>query len=118
MTMPNALEQVCVDWPPARKNTGGRSNYTVPQLTNVALLKFQPIPPSVREILTAYTAKGSDADREVLLAILQAKAAEDQVRPNVQSSLPARAHRFLIGAPLNDPIHSVFQHSRLLISNM
>jgi len=50
----------------------------IAQLTNVALLKSQPIPPSVREILTAYTAKGSDADREVLLAILQAKAAEDQ----------------------------------------
>jgi len=38
----------------------------------------QPIPPSVREILTAYAAKCNEVDREVLLAILQAKAAEDQ----------------------------------------
>jgi hypothetical protein len=91
MAMPNALEQVCVDWATSEKHWWPQQLYSA-QLTNVALLKSQPIPPSVREILTAYTAKGSDADREVLLAILQAKAAEDQVRPNVQSSLPARAH--------------------------
>ena len=51
-------------------------------MINVAPRSSQPIPPSVREILTAYTTKGTEADREVLLAILQAKAAEDQVSPN------------------------------------
>ena len=39
----------------------------------------QPQPPSVREILGAYRMKG-EGDREMLLAILQAKTAEDQVR--------------------------------------
>lgn len=37
----------------------------------------QPTPPTLREILTAYRAKG-DGDREMLLAMLNAKAAEDQ----------------------------------------
>lgn len=40
-------------------------------------LETQP-PPTIREILAAYRAKG-DGDREMLLAMLQAKSAEDQV---------------------------------------
>jgi hypothetical protein len=38
----------------------------------------QSPPPSLREILAAYRAKG-DGDRDMLLAMLNAKAAEDQV---------------------------------------
>ena len=38
----------------------------------------QPPPPSLREILTAYRTKG-DGDRDMLLAMLSAKTAEDQV---------------------------------------
>jgi hypothetical protein len=41
-------------------------------------LDTQP-PPTIREILAAYKAKG-DGDREMLIAMLQAKSAEDQVR--------------------------------------
>ncbi|KAJ8514933.1 hypothetical protein ONZ45_g7575 [Pleurotus djamor] len=37
----------------------------------------QPPPPSLREILAAYNSKG-DGDRDMLLAMLNAKAAEDQ----------------------------------------
>ena len=47
----------------------------------------QPIPPSVKEILTAYATKG-DGDRDVLLAILHAKAAEDQVRSPSHIAFP------------------------------
>ena len=39
----------------------------------------QPPPPSLRDILAAYKANG-DGDREMLLTMLNAKAAEDQVR--------------------------------------
>ena len=80
MAMPNALEQVCMD-----RFLIGHSHLLWPQYcchvkcTDVAVGLSQPVPPSVREILTAYAAKASDTDREVLLAILQAKAAEDQV---------------------------------------
>lgn len=49
---------------------------------------IQALPPSVNEILTAYAAKGTDGDKQVLLAILQAKAAEDQVRQYLLSSRP------------------------------
>lgn len=38
-------------------------------------------PPSMHEILAAFTAKG-DGDREMLFALLNAKAAEDNVRAN------------------------------------
>lgn len=38
----------------------------------------QPAPPSLREILTAYRTRG-DGDRDMLLAMLSAKTAEDQV---------------------------------------
>jgi hypothetical protein len=43
-----------------------------------AYLFSQPPPPSLREILTAYRTKG-DGDRDMLLAMLSAKTAEDQV---------------------------------------
>jgi len=43
------------------------------------LISQQPPPPSLREILGAYKAKG-DGDRDMLLAMLNAKSAEDQVR--------------------------------------
>ncbi|KAF8624843.1 hypothetical protein AX15_005724 [Amanita polypyramis BW_CC] len=43
-----------------------------------------PPPPSLREILTAYRAKG-DGDREMLLTMLNAKAAEDQRIASVAS---------------------------------
>lgn len=42
------------------------------------VLPRQPPPPSLREILAAYKAKG-DGDREMLLTMLNAKSAEDQV---------------------------------------
>ena len=42
-------------------------------------LSPQPAPPTVREILAAYSAKG-DGDRDMLLAMFNAKTAEDQVR--------------------------------------
>ncbi|KIY51343.1 hypothetical protein FISHEDRAFT_56853 [Fistulina hepatica ATCC 64428] len=38
----------------------------------------QPPPPTLREILSAYTTKG-DGDREMLLAMLNAKSSEDQL---------------------------------------
>ena len=39
---------------------------------------LQPPPPSLREILAAYRTKG-DGDRDMLLAMLNAKTAEDEV---------------------------------------
>ncbi|KAF8971510.1 hypothetical protein BDZ97DRAFT_1786875 [Flammula alnicola] len=44
----------------------------------------QPPPPSLREILTAYSTKG-DGDRDMLLAMLNAKTAEDQRLASVTS---------------------------------
>ena len=38
----------------------------------------QPSPPSLRELLEAYSQKGN-GDRELLLAMLSAKSSEDQV---------------------------------------
>lgn len=50
------------------------------QALNAAIHAFDQVPaPSLREVLGAYRLKG-DGDREMLLAILNAKAAEDQVR--------------------------------------
>ncbi|KAF8226112.1 hypothetical protein L208DRAFT_1407643 [Tricholoma matsutake] len=46
----------------------------------------QSPPPSLREILVAYRSKG-DGDRDMLLAMLNAKSAEDQVRSLLQSLL-------------------------------
>ncbi|KAJ2980651.1 hypothetical protein NUW54_g10976 [Trametes sanguinea] len=42
----------------------------------------QPPPPTLREILEAYKARG-DGDREMLLAMLNAKSSEDQVTPRI-----------------------------------
>lgn len=59
------------------------SNETLSQQQRIALQAAlhtfdQPPAPSLREVLGAYRLKG-DGDREMLLAILNAKAAEDQV---------------------------------------
>jgi hypothetical protein len=43
------------------------------------LTLIQAPPPSLREILGAYKSKG-DGDRDMLIAMLNAKSAEDQVR--------------------------------------
>lgn len=51
----------------------------------------QPPPPSLREILEAYKARG-DGDREMLLAMLNAKSSEDQVSPFAVRSVPV--HKF------------------------
>ena len=48
----------------------------------LTLLNKQPPPPTLREILEAYKARG-DGDREMLLAMLNAKSSEDQVSPPV-----------------------------------
>ncbi|KAI5831955.1 hypothetical protein K523DRAFT_268700 [Schizophyllum commune Tattone D] len=46
-------------------------------IMTASTLLEQPPPPSVREILAAYSTRG-DGDREMLLAMLNAKSAEDQ----------------------------------------
>ncbi|KAI0050688.1 hypothetical protein FA95DRAFT_1555410 [Auriscalpium vulgare] len=53
---------------------------SVPLLTRAA----QPPPPSLREILGAYRSRG-DGDREMLMAMLNAKSAEDQRIASVAS---------------------------------
>ena len=65
-------------------NTNSNSQDAISPQQQVALQAAlhafeQPPAPSLREILGAYRLKG-DGDREMLLAILNAKAAEDQVR--------------------------------------
>lgn len=49
------------------------------RIASLVLSGLQPSPPTLRDILGAYRAKG-DGDRDMLLAMLNAKAAEDQVR--------------------------------------
>ena len=49
-------------------------------------LRFQAPPPSLREILGAYRSKG-DGDRDLLIAMLNAKSAEDQVGASPRQSL-------------------------------
>ncbi|CAG8591712.1 12397_t:CDS:10, partial [Acaulospora colombiana] len=69
-----------------------------------AILAFdQPPAPSLREVLGAYRIKG-DGDREMLLTILNAKAAEDQdcvygyLTSNNSPSVACKlGHRFLLG---------------------
>ncbi|KAF8203230.1 hypothetical protein BJ912DRAFT_943329 [Pholiota molesta] len=56
----------------------------------------QPPPPSLREILTAYRTKG-DGDRDMLLAMLNAKTAEDERLASVTS-----LHRTIL---------EIYQHS-------
>ena len=46
--------------------------------TQAPSFTLQPPPPSLREILGAYRSRG-DGDREMLMAMLNAKSAEDQV---------------------------------------
>jgi hypothetical protein len=67
----------------ANNNHNHTSNDSLSQQQRVALQAAlntfdQPPAPSLREVLGAYRLKG-DGDREMLLAILNAKAAEDQV---------------------------------------
>ncbi|KAF8751920.1 hypothetical protein RHS01_08139 [Rhizoctonia solani] len=49
---------------------------------NGRLIFLQPPPPTLREILSAYAAQGR-GDRDMLIALLKAKAAEDQRITNV-----------------------------------
>lgn len=53
--------------------------------------RLQPPPPSLREILEAYKARG-DGDREMLLAMLNAKSSEDQVSPHAVRSVPVHKY--------------------------
>jgi hypothetical protein len=46
--------------------------------SDMALIHPQMPPPSLREVLGAYNLKG-DGDRDMLIAMLNAKSAEDQV---------------------------------------
>jgi hypothetical protein len=59
------------DFPPLSPEQMGRLLVTAHSILE------QPPPPSLREILTAYRTKG-DGDRDMLLAMLSAKTAEDQ----------------------------------------
>jgi hypothetical protein len=69
------------------------------------LIHPQPTPPSLREILTAYRTKG-DGDRDMLLAMLNAKTAEDQVGP-----LFSLIEKFLTFLDLSASIFSGFTPS-------
>ncbi|CAE6440482.1 hypothetical protein RSOLAG1IB_09180 [Rhizoctonia solani AG-1 IB] len=53
-----------------------------PSADTVFAVLNQPPPPTLREVLAAYSAKG-DGDREMLIALLKAKAAEDTRIANV-----------------------------------
>ena len=53
-------------------------NIPLPPLPVFPSSSLQPPPPSLREILGAYRSKG-DGDRDMLIAMLNAKSAEDQV---------------------------------------
>lgn len=67
-------------------NTGNNHHEQQQSALQAALHTFdQPPAPSLREVLGAYRLKG-DGDREMLLAILNAKAAEDQVCSNHPTS--------------------------------
>ncbi|KAF8898404.1 hypothetical protein BD779DRAFT_1666262 [Infundibulicybe gibba] len=68
----------------------------------------QPPPPTLREILGAYRTKG-DGDRDMLLAMLNAKAAEDQRLASV-----AALHRSVLEAYQNTstPINTHY-HARM-----
>ncbi|KAF9036506.1 hypothetical protein BDZ89DRAFT_1061813 [Hymenopellis radicata] len=65
----------------------------------------QPPPPSLREILSAYRAKG-DGDRDMLLAMLNAKTAEEQSHSNraalCRTLIEAQQH---ISYPPSPPMH-------------
>ncbi|KAH9922014.1 uncharacterized protein BXZ73DRAFT_79807 [Epithele typhae] len=78
-----------------------------PDLTMKALLASslrvldQPPPPTLREILEAYKARG-DGDRDMLLAMLNAKSAEDQ-----RLASHATLHRTLLDFYHAPPLHPV-----------
>ena len=59
--------------------------------SHLILILPQPPPPSLREILGAYKSKG-DGDRDMLIAMLNAKSAEDQVRPFLPLNTLPRPH--------------------------
>ncbi|KAG1716355.1 hypothetical protein ID866_839 [Astraeus odoratus] len=61
----------------------------------------QTPPPTLREILAAYKAKG-DGDRDTLLAMLNAKTAEDQ-----RLAAVASLHRTLLELSAFDPKHTL-----------
>ncbi|GJJ09457.1 hypothetical protein Clacol_003680 [Clathrus columnatus] len=61
----------------------------------------QPPPPTLREILNAYKSKG-DGDREMLLAMLNAKSSEDQ-----RIAAIATLHHKLLEHPTSQETHQV-----------
>jgi len=65
----------------------------------------QPPPPSLREILAAYRSRG-DGDREMLLALLNAKTAEDQRLSSIVSLHRAMLEIYQSSSP-PEPHHSV-----------
>ncbi|KAJ1305116.1 hypothetical protein OPQ81_000153 [Rhizoctonia solani] len=66
---------------PPHSPTETRPN--VPQASDTILAVLnQPPPPTLREVLAAYSSKG-DGDRDMLIALLNAKAAEDTRIANV-----------------------------------
>ncbi|KAG8754122.1 hypothetical protein FRC11_006853 [Ceratobasidium sp. 423] len=65
---------------PPHSPTEARPN--VPPSPEAVLAALNQTPPTLREILAAYSAKG-EGDREMLIALLQAKAAEDTRIANV-----------------------------------
>jgi len=67
----NSLSKPRTDFPPLSPDQIARLLATAQSILE------QPPPPSLREILTAYRTKG-DGDRDMLLAMLSAKTAEDQ----------------------------------------
>ncbi|KAH9947717.1 hypothetical protein B0H21DRAFT_737744 [Amylocystis lapponica] len=79
--------------PPLALPTASRSPYQVPNHSDPAMDSLlssvwhaleQSPPPSLREILDAYRSKG-DGDRDMLIAMLNAKSAEDQRLASVAS---------------------------------
>lgn len=73
----------------ARPRTG---QYSAPsRLMSPPHLHLQQPPPSLREILGAYRSKG-DGDRDMLIAMLNAKSAEDQVGVVLPLDSLHRAH--------------------------
>ncbi|KAH7340294.1 hypothetical protein B0J17DRAFT_715523 [Rhizoctonia solani] len=74
-TSPKAPSAAVAAPPPTAKVTGSEQPRPILETTWHAL--SQAPPPSLREILSAYNSKG-EGDREMLVALLNAKSAEDQ----------------------------------------
>ncbi|KAF8887963.1 hypothetical protein CPB84DRAFT_1749612 [Gymnopilus junonius] len=70
----------------------------------------QPPPPTLREILSAYRAKG-DGDRDMLLAMLNAKTAEDQRLASLTSLHRTMLEIYQQTPPTSEPSHSSSRHS-------